>query len=81
MFLLTVSYIKPPAQVEPEIKAHGEWISRYLDEGIFLFAGPKKSGLGGVIAAKGTGALDRYSTSDGLFDALNSFLLRLDQGD
>jgi DNA-binding MurR/RpiR family transcriptional regulator len=37
--------------------------------------------LNGVIAAKGTGALDRYSTSDGLFDTLNSFLLKLDQGD
>jgi len=37
--------------------------------------------LNGVIAAKGTGALDRYSTSDGLFDTLDSFLLKLDQGD
>jgi DNA-binding MurR/RpiR family transcriptional regulator len=37
--------------------------------------------LNGVIAAKGTGALDRYSTSDTLFDTLNSFLLKLDQGD
>jgi DNA-binding MurR/RpiR family transcriptional regulator len=37
--------------------------------------------LNGVIAAKGTGALDRYSTSDSLFDTLDSFLLKLDQGD
>jgi DNA-binding MurR/RpiR family transcriptional regulator len=37
--------------------------------------------LNGVIAAKGTGALDRYSTSDSLFDTLNSFLLKLDPGD
>jgi DNA-binding MurR/RpiR family transcriptional regulator len=37
--------------------------------------------LNGVIAAKGTGALDRYSTSDGLFDTLDSFLLKLDQSD
>src|SRR5215468_681311 len=37
--------------------------------------------LNGVMAAKGTGALDRYSSSDGLFDNLNSFLLKLDQGD
>jgi DNA-binding MurR/RpiR family transcriptional regulator len=37
--------------------------------------------LSGVIAAKGTGALDRYSSSDGLFDTLDSFLLKLDQGD
>jgi DNA-binding MurR/RpiR family transcriptional regulator len=37
--------------------------------------------LNGVIAAKGTGALDRYSSSDNMFDALDSFLLKLDQGD
>jgi DNA-binding MurR/RpiR family transcriptional regulator len=37
--------------------------------------------LNGVIAAKGTGALDRYSCSDNLFDNLNSFLLKLDQAD
>ncbi len=52
MFLLNVSYIKSPAQVESEIPAHGEWVSRYLNEGVFLFAGPKRSGLGGVIAVK-----------------------------
>jgi len=37
--------------------------------------------LNGVMAAKGTGALDRYNSSDGLFDNLNSFLLKLDQAD
>jgi uncharacterized protein YciI len=52
MFLLNVSYIKSSAQVEPQIKAHGEWVSRYVNKGIFLFAGPKKSGLGGIIAVK-----------------------------
>jgi DNA-binding MurR/RpiR family transcriptional regulator len=37
--------------------------------------------LNGVVAAKGTGALERYSSSDGLFDSLSSFLLKLDQAD
>src|SRR5262249_16214004 len=37
--------------------------------------------LNGVIAAKGTVALERYSSSDELFDGLNSFLLKLDQAD
>jgi hypothetical protein len=45
MFLLNVSYIKAPSQVEPHIKAHGEWVAKYLAEGLFLFAGPKKSGF------------------------------------
>jgi DNA-binding MurR/RpiR family transcriptional regulator len=37
--------------------------------------------LNGVIAAKGTVALERYSSSDELFDGLNSFLLKFDQAD
>ncbi len=52
MFLLNVSYSKSPDAVTPHIKAHGEWVGRYLNEGVFLFAGPKKSGLGGVIGVK-----------------------------
>ena len=52
MFLLNVSYSKAPDEVTPHVKPHGEWVTRYFKEGIFLFAGPKKSGLGGVIGAK-----------------------------
>lgn len=52
MFLLNVSYTKPLAQVEPHVKGHGEWVTRYLIDGTFLFAGPKKSGLGGAITAR-----------------------------
>ncbi len=37
--------------------------------------------LNGVIASKGTAALERYNSSDALFESLNSFLLKLDQGD
>jgi DNA-binding MurR/RpiR family transcriptional regulator len=36
--------------------------------------------INGVIASKGTGALDRYSSSDNLFDSLDSFTLKLGQG-
>ncbi len=52
MYLLNLSYIKSPAQVEPENKAHLEWVKKYLAEGTFLFAGAKKSGLGGILAVK-----------------------------
>lgn len=52
MFILNVSYSKNPSEVEPHIKSHGVWVGRYLKEGVFLFAGPKKSGLGGVIAVQ-----------------------------
>lgn len=52
MYLLNLSYIKTPAVVEPENKAHLEWVKKYLADGSFLFAGAKKSGLGGILAVK-----------------------------
>lgn len=52
MYLLIISYSQPPAKVEPHIASHGAWVKQHLGTGEFLFAGPKKSGLGGVIAAK-----------------------------
>ncbi len=52
MFILNVSYLKPPSQVEPHIASHGAWLAQHVGEGTFLFAGPKPSGLGGVIAAQ-----------------------------
>ena len=52
MYLLNVSYSKTPAAVEPHIAAHGAWVKQYFEAGPILFAGPKKSGLGGVILVK-----------------------------
>lgn len=52
MFLLVVNYTQSPAKVEPFIPAHGEWVKKHIDAGLFLFAGPKKSGLGGIIVTK-----------------------------
>ena len=52
MYLLNITYSQPAAAVEPHIPSHGAWVRRHLDAGTFLFAGPKKSGLGGVILVK-----------------------------
>jgi len=52
MFLLNLSYTKAPSVVEPENKAHGEWVRKYIADGTFVFAGAKKSGLGGILAVK-----------------------------
>ena len=52
MYLLNVSYSELPQKVEPHASGHSAWVKRHLDEGTFLFAGPKKSGLGGVILVK-----------------------------
>ena len=64
MFILNVSYSKNPSEVEPHIKSHGVWVGRYLKEGVFLFAGPKKSGLGGVIAVQSMGLTERLRALD-----------------
>jgi uncharacterized protein YciI len=52
MFLINSSYITELSNVDPHRKAHGEWVAKYIKEGIFLFAGPKRSKLGGIIVAK-----------------------------
>ncbi|MBB5190329.1 uncharacterized protein YciI [Silvimonas terrae] len=52
MYILTASYSQSPAAVEPHIASHGAWVKRYLEAGVFLAAGPKRSGLGGVILAQ-----------------------------
>ena len=52
MYLLNISYSQSPVKVEPHAVGHSAWVKQHLDEGTFLFAGPKKSGLGGVILVK-----------------------------
>ena len=52
MYLLNLSYSKSPAAVEPHQKAHTDWVKKYIADGTFLFAGAKRSGLGGILAVK-----------------------------
>ena len=52
MYLLNISYSQAPAAVQPHIAEHGAWVKQHLGDGTFLFAGAKKSGLGGVILVK-----------------------------
>ncbi len=52
MFLLIVGYTQSPKQVAVHAPAHAEWVKQYIEEGVFLFAGPKKSKLGGAILVK-----------------------------
>jgi uncharacterized protein YciI len=56
MFLLNISYKTHPSAVEPHAQSHGAWVKKHIASGDFLIAGPKKSGLGGIIVAR---ALDR----------------------
>lgn len=52
MYLLIVSYTKSLDEVAVHSAAHAAWVKQYVDEGSILFAGPKKSKLGGVILVK-----------------------------
>ena len=52
MFLLNISYKVQPSAVEPHAQTHGAWVKKHIDSGAFLFAGPKKSGLGGIIVTR-----------------------------
>lgn len=61
MYLLIASYSKSPEEVAPHIATHGAWVKQYLDEGTFLFAGPKKSKLGGAILVK---SIDKNNLMD-----------------
>jgi uncharacterized protein YciI len=52
MFLLNGTYTRPLAEVEPHARAHAEWVAKGLERGLILFAGRKKSGLGGVLVIR-----------------------------
>ncbi len=52
MYLLNVSYTQAPEKVAVHAPSHMEWLKKHFEAGHFLFAGPKKSGLGGIIAAR-----------------------------
>lgn len=52
MYLLNVSYSKTPEEVAVHADTHSTWVKKNLEEGTFLFAGPKKSKLGGTILVK-----------------------------
>jgi len=52
MLLIISTYTAELARIEPHRKTHSEWVSKYIDRGIFLLAGPKKTKSGGVILAK-----------------------------
>jgi len=52
MYLLNVSYTSQPENVQQHAQTHSAWVTKYIESGVFLFAGPKKSKLGGVLLAK-----------------------------
>lgn len=52
MYILNLTLTQSSDIVEPHNKAHGEWVRRYIEEGLILFGAVKTQGGGGVILAK-----------------------------
>jgi uncharacterized protein YciI len=55
MFVIHSSYIVDVAKVDPHRKAHAEWVSKYIEDGVFLFAGPNSRKSGGAILTRTIG--------------------------
>lgn len=52
MYILNVNYTSQPENVLVHAESHSAWVKKYIENGTFLFAGPKKSKLGGAILVK-----------------------------
>ncbi|EOS96043.1 YciI family protein [Erwinia tracheiphila] len=49
MYIVSLSYTRPMAEVEALLDAHHNWLDHYFSNGIFLAAGRKDPHTGGVI--------------------------------
>ncbi|MEG0244405.1 MAG: YciI family protein [Pseudomonas sp.] len=56
MLVIETRYIVDPALAEPHKQSHVDWVLKYMAEGVFLLAGPKREGGGGVIVANAVDA-------------------------
>lgn len=52
MYILISSYSKSPEIAKQYFEAHCTWLHKYIEKGIFLASGPKKSQLGGAILVR-----------------------------
>jgi len=53
MFVVSLNYKVPLAEIDRLGPAHVEWLKACYSEGIFVASGPKKPRTGGVIIARG----------------------------
>lgn len=49
MFLIDLVYVKSIDDVMGALDAHNEFLNKYYSQGLFLFSGPKKPRVGGMI--------------------------------
>lgn len=65
MFILSLTYIAPPADADMHMDAHMAWVRAGYDQGLFLASGRKIPRTGGVILARGErAALEAMCAAD-----------------
>ena len=52
MFIVTLTYCKPLADIDALMQAHVDWLRRCYDSGLFIASGRRVPRTGGVILAR-----------------------------
>jgi len=52
MFVVTISYTAPLAQIDELMPAHRDWLGQGYDSGLLLASGPQTPRTGGVVLAR-----------------------------
>lgn len=52
MYLVITTYVVPMQAVEVQRAEHVEWVAKYVKNGTFIIAGPRRGQYGGVIVAR-----------------------------
>lgn len=55
LFAITLTYIRPIEEIKTHLDAHKAWLSKHIQSGDIIFAGPFAEGNGGLILAYGQG--------------------------
>lgn len=53
MFIINTNFSTNPELAIPHSLPHKEWVKKYVNNGVFIFAGPRTDGDGGIIVADG----------------------------
>jgi uncharacterized protein YciI len=51
MFIVSLTYVVPPEQVDAHLAAHRGWLAEHYGAGVFLMSGRKVPREGGIIIA------------------------------
>jgi uncharacterized protein YciI len=66
VFVLLLTYVKPPAEVDALMRDHMAWLNEHYNAGRFIVSGRRIPRTGGVIVARGDdrGEIEALAASD-----------------